>query len=99
MEIWWKKGDLTRDEARHHPRRNLITRALGTDPAWRRMPSPEMEAGGLPAAVLRRADEHRDRSGAYLFEVIHSEPLDTCLGGCWPSPRQRGRRITSLLCC
>lgn len=38
VEDMVEKGDLTRDEARHHPRRNLITRALGTEPVWRRMP-------------------------------------------------------------
>ena len=32
VEDMVEKGDLTRDEARHHPRRNLITRALGTEP-------------------------------------------------------------------
>lgn len=27
------RGDITRDEARHHPNRNLITRAVGTSPS------------------------------------------------------------------
>ena len=31
VEDMVEKGDLTRDEARPHPRRNLITRALGTE--------------------------------------------------------------------
>ena len=64
VEDMVEKGDLTRDEARRHPRRNLITRALGTEPGGC-LPA-EMAAGGLPAAVLRRTDKHRVRSGASL---------------------------------
>ena len=65
VEDMVEKGDLTRDEARHHPRRNLITRALGTRCGGGCLPA-EMAAGGLPAAVLRRTDKHRVRSGASL---------------------------------
>ena len=49
VEDMVEKGDLTRDEARHHPRRNLITRALGRNPGrWRRMPSRCNGSRGLP---------------------------------------------------
>jgi PPM family protein phosphatase len=41
-------GALTRDEARHDPRRNIITRALGTDPA------PVTDHWLLPARVGER---------------------------------------------
>ena len=66
VEDMVEKGDLTRDEARHHPRRNLITRALGTERCGGGYLPAEMAAGGLPAAVLRRTDKYRVRSGASL---------------------------------
>ena len=67
VEDMVEKGDLTRDEARHHPRRNLITRALGTEPGVAADAFPlKWQQGGLPAAVLRRTDKHRVRSGASL---------------------------------
>lgn len=67
VEDMVEKGDLTRDEARRHPRRNLITPGAGDGARCGGGCLPaEMAAGGLPAAVLRRTDKHRVRSGASL---------------------------------
>ena len=43
------RGDITRDEALHHPNRNLITRALGTDTqvAWDVFDTTVMESDRL----------------------------------------------------
>ena len=52
-------GQITREQAAVHPQKNLITRALGVSanivPEYNRC---EIEAGGHPAAVHRRPDEH-----------------------------------------
>ena len=73
------RGDITAEEARHHPNRNLITRALGPDMSAL---SDEyicpLEPGdflllcsdGLVATVTDQE---------MLFEVIHGGELDTCL--------------------
>jgi protein phosphatase len=42
-------GQITDDEARNHPRRNIITRALGIDPTVR------VDAWTVPSRLLRRA--------------------------------------------
>lgn len=67
VEDMVEKGDLTRDEAPapsppqpHHTGAGDGTRCGGGC-----LPA-EMAAGGLPAAVLRRTDKHRVRSGASL---------------------------------
>jgi protein phosphatase len=66
-------GRLGRDEARSHPRRNVVTRALGTDPApspdlWVFPPTPGERflicSDGLPLEL----DE------AEIAEVLRSEP-------------------------
>ena len=75
-----ERGDLTRDEARHHPRRNLITRALGTEPgAGGGCFRAEMAAGDF---LLLCSDGliNTVTDQEMLFEVIHGEPIWTrCL--------------------
>ena len=53
-----EQGNMTEQEARRHPNRNLITRALGPEENVR-----EMETGRLPASVYGRTGEYRQRSG------------------------------------
>ena len=99
VEDMVEKGDLTRDEARHHPRRNLITRALGTEPGvaadafplkWQQGDFLLLCSDGLINTV---SDQE------LLFEVIHSEPLDTCLDRLLALSRQRGApdNVTAVL--
>ena len=86
-------------EARHHPRRNLITRALGTEPGvaadafplkWQQGDFLLLCSDGLINTV---SDQQ------LLFEVIHSEPLDTCLDRLLALSRQRGApdNVTAVL--
>ena len=99
VEDMVEKGDLTRDEARRHPRRNLITRALGTEPGvaadafplkWQQGDFLLLCSDGLINTV---SDQE------LLFEVIHSEPLDTCLDRLLALSRQRGApdNVTAVL--
>ena len=73
------RGDITAEEARHHPNRNLITRALGPDMSAL---SDEyicpMEPGDF---LLLCSDGLVDTvtDQEMLFEVIHGGELDTCL--------------------
>ena len=73
------RGDITAEEARHHPNRNLITRALGPDMSAL---SDEyicpMEPGDF---LLLCSDGLVDTvtDQEMLFEVIHGDDLNTCL--------------------
>ena len=74
-----ENGDITEEEARHHPNRNLITRALGTERevlcdvfqlSLSKGDSLLLCSDGLVNTV---SDQEM------LYEVIHEEPPDTCL--------------------
>ncbi|NLU23542.1 MAG: Stp1/IreP family PP2C-type Ser/Thr phosphatase [Clostridiales bacterium] len=79
VESMVEKGDLTPAEARRHPSRNLITRALGPDPV--------AEADHFTVAI--KPDEflllctdglvNTVSDQEILFEIIHSEQTDNCL--------------------
>ena len=93
------RGDLTPEQAKHHPQRNLITRALGpeasvqTDSFY-----VECEQGDFlllcsDGLVNTVSDQE------ILFEVIHSGEPDTCLARLVALSRQRGApdNVTAVL--
>ncbi len=74
-----ENGDITEEEARRHPNRNLITRALGTERevlcdvfqlSLSKDDSLLLCSDGLVNTV---SDQEM------LYEVIHGEPRNTCL--------------------
>lgn len=79
VESMVDRGDITAEEARRHPNRNLITRALG--------PDAEAVCDGYITAlnpgefILLCTDGLIDTvtDQEILFEVIHGDSLDTCL--------------------
>lgn len=79
VEKMLEKGQITLAEAKHHPSRNLITRALGPDPEvkpdvfeveWKKGDFLLLCTDGLVNTV---SDQE------ILFEVIHSGDVDGCL--------------------
>lgn len=73
-----ERGDLTREQSRNHPRKNLITRALGTsETVLADVFTPQFEIGdylllcsdGLTNVVLDQE---------ILYEVLHGGPVDEC---------------------
>jgi protein phosphatase len=79
VENMIERGDLTEEEARHHPNRNLITRALG----------PEGEAKGdsyicsiAPGDYFLLCSDglvNTVTDQEMLFEVIHGGEPESCL--------------------
>lgn len=79
VESMVENGEITHAEAKHHPSRNLITRALG----------PDMEAKADTFAVSWKEGEfillctdglvNTVSDQEILFEVIHSSDLDGCM--------------------
>lgn len=99
VEALVERGELTPEEARHHPRRNLITRALGPDASvqadsfyveWKQGDFLLLCSDGLVNTV---SDQE------ILFEVIHSGEPDTCLARLVALSRQRGApdNVTAVL--
>ena len=96
VESMVDRGDITAEEARRHPSRNLITRALGPDiSADCDGYICPMNAGRVPAAVFRRTGEHRHRSGDALRGHPRRTGRTPAWTGCWPSPSARARRTMS----
>ena len=65
---WWSGATSPQEEARRHPNRNLITRALGTGRDRAECDGYHMTlwSRGVPAAVHGRPGQHRDRPGDAL---------------------------------
>ena len=93
------KGDLTPLEARTHPNRNLITRALGPDPA--------VEADGFPLQwkpgdfLLLCSDGlvNTVTDQEIMFEILHNGQPEDCLQRLMAISKQRGApdNVTAIL--
>lgn len=93
------RGDITAEEARRHPNRNLITRALGPDADAQcdGFICP-MEAGDfLLLCTDGLVDTVTDQE--MLFEVIHGGGLEGCLGRLLEISKSRGAsdNVTAVL--
>ncbi len=72
------RGDLTPEEARQHPRKNLITRALGAEPQVRGdLFELDLEPG---AALLLCSDglSNQLSDQEILYEVLHGGEHESC---------------------
>jgi len=99
VEALVERGELTKDAARCHPQRNLITRALGPDASvqadhfyveWKQGDFLLLCSDGLVNTV---SDQE------ILFEVIHNGEPDDCLQRLVALSRQRGApdNVTAVL--
>ena len=99
VENMIERGDLTEEEARHHPNRNLITRALG----------PEGEAKGdsyicsiAPGDYFLLCSDglvNTVTDQEMLFEVIHGADPDSCLDRLMEIAKNQGApdNVTAVL--
>lgn len=101
VEDMVERGELTREEARNHPHKNLITRALGAEPilladCFRQ----HLELGdclllcsdGLSNVVTEQE---------MLYEVLHGGPMETCCQRLLDIALRRGAsdNVTVVLIC
>ena len=79
VETMVDHGDITADEARRHPGRNLITRALGrdTNAACDGYIRPMEQGDFILLCTDGRVNTVTDQE--MLFEIVHGGDLDTCL--------------------
>ena len=93
------RGDLTPEQARSHPQKNLITRALGPDPA--------VEADGFPLQwkpgdfLLLCSDGlvNTVTDQEIMFEILHNGQPEDCLQRLMAISKQRGApdNVTAVL--
>ncbi len=99
VEDMVENGEITPDEARRHPNRNLITRALGPDAVaqsdgfqipWKKGEFILLCSDGLVNTVTDQE---------ILFEIIHSDQLDSCLDRLMAVAKTRGApdNVTAVL--
>lgn len=78
VEMLVSRGEITPEQARTHPRKNLITRALGVE----RRITPDVFTIDCPAEsyLLLCSDglSNQVTSQEILYEIIHNGPPDTC---------------------
>ena len=99
VESMVDRGDITAEEARRHPSRNLITRALGPDPA--------VEADGFPLQwkpgdfLLLCSDGlvNTVTDQEIMFEILHNGQPEDCLQRLMAISKQRGApdNVTAIL--
>ncbi len=79
VERMVERGDITVEEARRHPNRNLITRALGPDAGT--VCDSYITALKPGEYILLCTDGLVDTvtDQEILFEIVHSGPAETCL--------------------
>lgn len=94
-----ESGNITHEQAKKHPQRNLITKALGPEPSvqpdcfeviWKQGDFVLLCSDGLVNTV---SDQE------ILFEVIHNGEPDTCLERLLTISKQRGApdNVTAVL--
>ena len=71
-------GQLSREEARNHPRKNLITRALGCEPQLRADLFHENTTQGDWLLLCSDGLSNLVTEQEILYEVIHGGDADTC---------------------
>ncbi len=99
VESMVERGDITAEEARRHPNRNLITRALGPDmsAACDGYICPMAAGDFLLLCTDGLVDTVTDQE--MLFEVIHGEGPDTCLSRLLDISKRQGApdNVTAVL--
>ena len=92
-------GDITVDEARHHPNRNLITRALGrdTNAACDGYIRPMEKGDYILLCTDGLVNTVTDQE--MLFEIIHGQGEDTCLSRLMEIAKSQGApdNVTAVL--
>ena len=94
-----ERGDITAEEARRHPNRNLITRALGPDAVAQcdGYICPMAAGEFLLLCTDGMVDTVTDQE--MLYEVIHGGDPDTCLGRLLDISKSQGAsdNVTAVL--
>ena len=99
VESMVDRGDITEEEARRHPNKNLITRALGPDETavCDGYITPMKPGDYLLLCTDGLIDTVTDQE--MLFEVIHGESPETCLERLMTIAKQHGApdNVTAVL--
>lgn len=99
VESMVDRGDITAEEARRHPNRNLITRALGpdADPVCDGYIAPLQAGEYILLCTDGLVNTVTDQE--MLFEVLHGNGPDTCLQRLLEISKSRGApdNVTAVL--
>ena len=99
VQMMLERGDLTAEEARHYPGKNLITRAVGTEPTVQcDIFTLRVERG--EALLLSSDGLHNEVDDQeILFEVVHGVERDNCCQRLLDIANMRGSpdNVTSVL--
>ena len=99
VESMVQRGDITEEEARRHPNRNLITRALGTDET---VESDGYRTELAPGEYLLLCTDGLTITVSdqeMLFEILHGGDEESCLSRLLAIAREHGApdNVTAVL--
>lgn len=99
VEDMVEKGDLTPGQARSHPRRNLITRALGPDPFVEADSFPLQWKPGDFLLLCSDGLVNTVTDQEIMFEILHNGQPEDCLPRLMAISKQRGApdNVTAIL--
>lgn len=94
-----ERGDITAEQARTHPSRNFITRALGTEDSVKCDVFTEKLADGDYVLLCSDGLVNTVTDQEMLYEVIHGGDAETCLERLLGISKKRGApdNITAIL--
>ncbi len=93
------RGEITQEQARQHPNKNLITRALGVE---RRVKGDSFRVELTPGSVLLLCSDglsNQVTNQEILYEIVHGGPHETCCGRLMDIAKTRGApdNVTAVL--
>lgn len=99
VETLVESGELTHEEARVHPKRNYITRALGPDPMVLCDGYIEKLSEGDFLLLCTDGLDKTVDDQEILFEIIHGDALNSCLERLLAIAKERGApdNVTAVL--
>lgn len=94
-----ERGDITAEQAKIHPSRNLITRALGTEADVKCDVFTEKLEGGEYLLLCSDGLVNTVTDQEMLYEVLHGGEAETCLERLLEISRKRGApdNVTAIL--
>ncbi|MBQ7254886.1 MAG: Stp1/IreP family PP2C-type Ser/Thr phosphatase [Oscillospiraceae bacterium] len=99
VQLMVERGELTKEEAKNHPRKNIITRAIGTEPTVEADTYPVPLKPGDCLLLCSDGLSNVMADQEILFEVLHGGSRESCCERLLELAKKRGApdNVTAVL--